>query len=135
MSDDEELDHETLGKKVAFWFKKNKLQTVLFQIIEELPPEKLNEYREIFSFFDRDGGGSIGAEEFEQVMRTFGWEPTEEELKAWYMIVCHVYMCSFCQDMVSVIDQDGDGDINFNEFVWLMTRWLEHFSRLHLQFI
>ena len=24
--------------------------------------------------------------------------------------------------MVSVIDQDGDGDINFNEFVWLMTR-------------
>ena len=32
---------------------------------------------------------------------------TEEELK----------------EMVSVIDQDGDGDINFNEFVWLMTRW------------
>ena len=23
---------------------------------------------------------------------------------------------------MSVIDQDGDGDINFNEFVWLMTR-------------
>ena len=49
--------------------------------IEELPAEKLNEYRDIFSFFDRDGGGSIGAEEFDQVMRTFGWEPTEEELK------------------------------------------------------
>ena len=40
-------------------------------------------------------------------MRTFGWSPTEEELK----------------DMVNVIDQDGDGDISFNEFVWLMTRW------------
>ena len=40
-------------------------------------------------------------------MKTFGWEPTEEELK----------------DMVNVIDQDGDGDISFNEFVWLMTRW------------
>ena len=26
--------------------------------------------------------------------------------------------------MVSVIDQDGDGDINFNEFVWLMTRFV-----------
>ena len=24
---------------------------------------------------------------------------------------------------MSVIDQDGDGDINFNEFVWLMTRF------------
>ena len=40
-------------------------------------------------------------------MKTFGWEPTDEELK----------------DMVNVIDQDGDGDISFNEFVWLMTRW------------
>ena len=27
----------------------------------------LKEYRDIFSFFDRDGGGSIGAEEFDQV--------------------------------------------------------------------
>ena len=41
-----------------------------------------------------------------QVMKTFGWEPSEEELK----------------DMVNVIDADGDGDISFNEFVWLMTR-------------
>ena len=66
----------------------------------------LKEYKDIFSFFDRDGGGSIGAEEFDQVMQTFGWEPKDEELK----------------EMVSVIDQDGDGDISFNEFVWLMTR-------------
>ena len=26
------------------------------------------------------------------------------------------------KEMVNVIDQDGDGDINFHEFVWLMTR-------------
>ena len=52
-----------------------------YQAIDELSAEKLKEYREIFSFFDRDGGGSIGADEFEQVMRTFGWEPKEEELK------------------------------------------------------
>ena len=41
------------------------------------------------------------------MMKTFGWEPTDEELN----------------DMVNVIDADGDGDISFNEFVWLMTRW------------
>ena len=76
------------------------------QIAEELPPDILQEYKDIFSYFDRDGGGSIGAEEFDQVMRTFGWEPKDEELK----------------EMVSVIDQDGDGTISFNEFVWLMTR-------------
>eukprot|EP00090_Calanus_glacialis_P000467 TRINITY_DN10279_c0_g1_i1.p1 TRINITY_DN10279_c0_g1~~TRINITY_DN10279_c0_g1_i1.p1 ORF type:complete len:189 (+),score=76.57 TRINITY_DN10279_c0_g1_i1:51-569(+) len=89
-SDEEELDKETVGRKAA----------------EELSPEKLQEYKDIFSFFDRDGGGSIGAEEFGQVMKTFGWSPQEEELK----------------EMVNVIDQDGDGDISFNEFVWLMTR-------------
>ena len=41
-----------------------------------------------------------------KVMRTFGWMPTEEELK----------------DLVNVIDVDGNGDISFNEFVWLMTK-------------
>ena len=41
-----------------------------------------------------------------KVMRTFGWTPTEEELK----------------DLVNVIDVDGNGDISFNEFVWLMTK-------------
>jgi calmodulin len=41
-----------------------------------------------------------------QVMRSFGWSPKDEELK----------------DMVNVIDQDGNGDISFNEFVWLMTK-------------
>ena len=37
-------------------------------------------------------------------MRTFGWLPTEGEL----------------QDMIGVIDQDGNGCITFDEFVWLM---------------
>ena len=59
----------------------NQFSNFIFQIAEELPPEVLKEYKDIFSFFDRDGGGSIGADEFEQVMRTFGWDPREEELK------------------------------------------------------
>ena len=42
-------------------------------------------------------------------MRTFGWTPTEEELK----------------DLVNVIDVDGNGDISFNEFVWLMTKYVQ----------
>eukprot|EP00090_Calanus_glacialis_P008901 TRINITY_DN17216_c0_g1_i1.p1 TRINITY_DN17216_c0_g1~~TRINITY_DN17216_c0_g1_i1.p1 ORF type:complete len:176 (+),score=57.81 TRINITY_DN17216_c0_g1_i1:25-528(+) len=71
-----------------------------------LTNEKLVEYQEIFSFFDRDGGGSISSVELGQVMRTFGWNPTELEL----------------QEMINEIDQDGNGAISFNEFVWLMTR-------------
>ena len=38
----------------------------------------------------------------------------------------HILNCphqpNLFQEMVSVIDQDGDGDISFNEFVWLMTK-------------
>ena len=85
MSDDEEdLDKETLGRKVWSIKRFDTLYLIFLnhQAIEELSPEKLKEYRDIFSYFDRDGGGSIGADEFEQVMRTFGWDPKEEELKA-----------------------------------------------------
>ena len=81
--DEDELDKSELGKKVKWssYFNWLIAQWLSFQIIEDLSPEKLAEYREIFSFFDRDGGGSIGVEEFQQVMRTFGWNPKEEELK------------------------------------------------------
>ena len=54
--------------------------------------------------FVRDGGGTITTVELGQVMRTFGWTPTEGEL----------------QELIGVIDQDGNGCITFDEFVWLM---------------
>ena len=127
--DEDELDKDTLGKKVIIKCSELNYNVFCFQIIEDLSPEKLAEYREIFSFFDRDGGGSIGVEEFQQVMRTFGWNPKEEELKVSSNLPeienfnLMFFQLFVCQDMVSVIDQDGDGDINFNEFVWLMTRF------------
>ena len=52
----------------------------------------------------RDGGGTITTVELGQVMTTFGWNPTEGEL----------------QDLIGVIDQDDNGCISFDEFVWLM---------------
>ena len=52
-------------------------------------------------------------------MKTFGWEPTDEELN----------------DMVNVIDADGDGDISFNEFVWLMTRWKDGIKRFLIKML
>ena len=56
-----------------------------------------------FSIY-RDGGGTITTVELGQVMTTFGWNPTEGEL----------------QDLIGVIDQDDNGCISFDEFVWLM---------------
>ena len=65
-------------------------------------------------------------------MKTFGWDPKEEELKV-TLLTFHIecwpfkypklkFILNSFQEMVSVIDQDGDGDISFNEFVWLMTK-------------
>ena len=31
---------------------------------------------------------------------------------------------TFCQELIGEIDQDGNGSISFNEFVWLMTRFV-----------
>lgn len=45
-----------------------------------LPEEKIDEFREVFSFFDRDGSGTITTVELGQAMRNFGWEPSEREL-------------------------------------------------------
>jgi hypothetical protein len=53
----------------------------LEEVAVMLPEEKIQEYREIFSFFDRDGGGTITNVELGQVMRTFGWTPTEGDLQ------------------------------------------------------
>ena len=53
----------------------------LEEVAINLPEEEMEEYREIFSFFDRDGGGTITSVELGQVMRTFGWNPTEGDLQ------------------------------------------------------
>lgn len=53
-----------------------------------------------------DGDGSITTKELGTVMRSLGQNPTEAEL----------------QDMVNEIDADGDGTIDFSEFLTMMAR-------------
>ena len=76
--------------------------------MDELPldiaQETLDEYKEAFNLFDRNGDGNITTAELGTVMRSLGQNPTEAELA----------------DMVNAIDTDGNGVINFVEFVRLM---------------
>ena len=60
-------------------------------------------------------------------MRTFGWNPTESELQV-KMENKIFESWKIFEDMICEIDQDGNGEISFNEFVWLMTR-LDYKSR------
>ncbi|KAH9289653.1 hypothetical protein KI387_033770, partial [Taxus chinensis] len=74
--------------------------------IESLTEEQIAEFREAFSLFDRDGDGCITTKELATVIRSLGQNPTEAELK----------------DMISEVDADGNGTIDFNEFLNLMAR-------------
>lgn len=72
----------------------------------DLTEETIKEFREAFSLFDKDGDGSISVTELGIVMRNMGQNPTEAELK----------------QMIAEVDADGNGQIDFAEFVTLMAR-------------
>uniref|UniRef100_A0A672RFZ6 Calmodulin n=1 Tax=Sinocyclocheilus grahami TaxID=75366 RepID=A0A672RFZ6_SINGR len=61
---------------------------------------------EAFSLFDKDGDGTITTKELGTVMRSLGQNPTEAEL----------------QDMINEVDADGNGTIDFPEFLTMMAR-------------
>merc|ERR1719378_1668227 len=71
----------------------------------QLSDEQLDEIREAFSLFDSDASGMIDIRELKAAMRALGFEVKNEELKK----------------MVTDIDNDGNGTIEFVEFLQMMT--------------
>lgn len=64
---------------------------------------------EAFKVFDRDGNGLISAAELRHVMTNLGEKLTDDEV----------------DEMIREADIDGDGHINYEEFVrMMMARWL-----------
>ena len=51
------------------------------KVEENLTKEEIKEFREIFSYFDLDGGGIINSLELGRVMKSFVWNPTEAGLQ------------------------------------------------------
>ncbi|CAL9120876.1 unnamed protein product [Musa textilis] len=66
--------------------------------------EQLTEFYETFCLFDKDGDGSIAMEELSTVIKSLGLKPSQEELHG----------------MISEVDVDGNGTIEFAEFLGLM---------------
>ena len=58
----------------------------------ELPDDVLAEYRSLFSYFDRDGGGTIGPDEIKQVMEAFHLAPEDKLIKVRMLLVTHLYI-------------------------------------------
>lgn len=72
----------------------------------ELKEEQKAEIREAFDLFDTDGTGTINVKELKVAMRALGFEPKKEELKG----------------MISEIDADANGSIDFNDFLKIMSQ-------------
>merc|ERR1712166_690096 len=70
-----------------------------------LSEEQLDEIREAFNLFDGDQSGAIDVRELKAAMRALGFEVKNEELKK----------------MVADVDGDGNGTIEFLEFLAMMT--------------
>lgn len=71
-----------------------------------LSPEQIKMYKEAFSVFDKNGRGLISTKELGVVLRSLGQNPTEAELT----------------DLIAEVDQDGNGEIDFNEFLLMMAK-------------
>lgn len=68
-------------------------------------PQREREIRDAFDAFDADGGGTISRKEFQTVLvKSLGVRLDGAEIKA----------------LVRAIDEDGDGEVNYGEFVHLM---------------
>jgi len=71
-----------------------------------LTEEQVAEAKEAFSLFDKDGDGTITTKELGTVLRALGQNPTEAELS----------------DMINEVDADGNGTVDFPEFLSLTSR-------------
>ena len=82
-------------------------------LIDKLTKDQIADFREAFSLFDHDENGSISHIELGQVLQALGQQPTNNELL----------------DMINEVDVDGNGQVEFAEFVILMTNKVKEMSK------
>jgi len=76
--------------------------------------EQLQSLRQAFALFDKDDSGSIDASELKACLRAMGHYPTPMEL----------------EDLMRRMDTDGNGEIDFDEFVKAMVHKFEVGTRI-----
>lgn len=68
----------------------------------------IEDFREVFQLFDRNGDGTIDVKELSVVMKSLGQSPTDQELK----------------DMVNSVDVDASASVDFEEFLQMISKKL-----------
>ncbi|VDD97703.1 unnamed protein product, partial [Enterobius vermicularis] len=82
---------------------------IFITIALQLTSEEVDEFREAFTMFDKDGNGTISIKELGIAMRSLGQNPTEQEIS----------------EMINEVDIDGNGQIEFPEFCVMMKRMMK----------
>ncbi|KAG6785868.1 hypothetical protein POTOM_007455 [Populus tomentosa] len=85
---------------------------------DALAEEQVAEFREILSLIDKDADGLITLEELATIVQSLDRRPTIEEIR----------------DMICEVDIDGNGTLNFEEFLNVMGR-KQKIGLMHLQFL
>ena len=75
----------------------------------QLSPEQEDQIKQAWKLFDVDNSGTIEHHELKDVMHRLGLSPTQDEL----------------DDIIRDIDKDMDGQIDYNEFLRLMSTKLK----------
>nr|CDS30599.1 calmodulin [Hymenolepis microstoma] len=75
----------------------------------KLTEEDIAEFYEAFTSFDKDGNGLISRSELDDIVRSLGQNPTQGDIKK----------------MMDEVDVDGNGAIDWNEFLKLMEKKLQ----------
>jgi len=72
----------------------------------DLTPRELLEFERAFAMLDYEKDGTVTTKELNHFMHKLGKKPTESEL----------------QEMINAVDTNGNGDIEFTEFLNSMTQ-------------
>nr|XP_039253371.1 uncharacterized protein LOC120330477 [Styela clava] len=85
---------------------------------EALTQQQISAFKEAFDLFDKNGGGTIDALELQKTLESVGIFLEEDEI----------------HDVMMRLDKDGNGEIDFEEFLNMMTNtemFLEAFASRH----
>ncbi|TPX38676.1 hypothetical protein SeLEV6574_g07695 [Synchytrium endobioticum] len=85
---------------------------------DQLTDEQIAEFKEVFSLFDKNGDGTIATKDLGIVMRSLGQNPTKAELG----------------EMVKEVDANGNGTIDFSEFLTSTAREMKNKDEIQKAF-
>ena len=76
------------------------------KLVQEIPAEKLVEYKDAFDIVDVNHSGSISVKELASLFIVLGFKISESDIK----------------DQIDSVDTTGSGEVSFQEFVYLLLK-------------